>query len=96
MYLYWYFLSTVVFDFTLIIFINTKSNQFSSPKSSNIDEFFKTNITQLFIQFEKQCKCGEEIVNDYCTEEQILSRCIDISLNSQNTKKNFKIYGGGN
>lgn len=31
--------------------------------------------------FGKHCQCGEEIVNDFCSEEQIIAGCFDVSLN---------------
>ena len=43
----------------------------------------------------KQCKCGDDIVNDFCTEEQILSGCVNVSPNIlSNKKKIFKLYNG--
>ncbi len=35
---------------------------------------------------EKYCQCGEEILNNICTEEQIISGCYDVSKNG---KKNL-------
>ena len=29
----------------------------------------------------KHCQCGEEIINDFCSEEQIIKGCFDISMN---------------
>ena len=34
---------------------------------------------QLLNEEEKYCQCGEEILNNICTEEQIISGCYDIS-----------------
>lgn len=34
----------------------------------------------------KHCQCGEEIVNDFCSEEQIIAGCFDITL------KNDKLF----
>ena len=46
-----------------------------TPKSS-----LKTSPSfQLLNEEEKYCQCGEEILNNICTEEQIISGCYDIS-----------------
>ena len=31
----------------------------------------------------RYCLCGEEILNDICSEEQIISGCFDVSKNSK-------------
>ena len=34
---------------------------------------------------QKYCQCGEEILNNICTEEQIISGCYDVSKNGKKT-----------
>lgn len=74
---------------TLVLTILVFANSFGDPLDKQLDEGekwddFFTSTQVSFLQ--KQCKCGEEIVNDFCTEEQKLSGCVDISLNPQDKK----------
>jgi hypothetical protein len=44
----------------------------------------KTNpINISYAQLEKYCQCGEDILKNICTEEQIISGCYDITPNKQ-------------
>ena len=54
----------------------------------NPEEYFFSSI-QTFSTMGKQCKCRLEIVNDFCTEEQILSGCVDTYLNPNLDKQKF-------
>lgn len=36
------------------------------------------------VQISNYCQCGEEILNNVCTEEQIIKGCYDITKNDQN------------
>ena len=38
---------------------------------------------QLYLDEEKYCQCGEEILDNICTEEQIISGCYDVSKNNE-------------
>ena len=40
---------------------------------------------QYIKDLEKYCQCGEEILNNICTEEQIISGCYDVSKNGKKT-----------
>ncbi len=63
-------------------------------EGENWDDFFKSGIQAESSVFKKQCKCGEEIVNDFCNEEQILSGCVDITANPLKNNKQFLRYLG--
>lgn len=70
---------------TILAFANSSRNPLDDQltETERWEDFFKPTQVS-FLQ--KQCKCGEEIVNDFCTEEQKLSGCVDISLNPQDKK----------
>ena len=75
------------------IYSDTKEDPFNVVLQ-NKDSYFK-NLTQIYSKNVKQCKCGEEIVNDFCSEEQKLLGCIDLSdfsLNIQSDKNKFLRY----
>ena len=40
---------------------------------------------QYIKDLEKYCQCGEEILNNLCSEEQIISGCYDVSKNGKKT-----------
>ncbi len=61
------------------IYTLTKVDKFDT-KLENPEQYFNSSIETLS-QMDKKCKCGEEVLNNYCTEKQILSGCFDISLN---------------
>jgi len=69
------------------IFTLTKNDLFDIKLEDPGTYFIST--VQTFSKMDKQCKCGEEVVNDFCTEEQILSGCVDISLNQNLDKQKF-------
>jgi len=64
------------------------SNDLFDTKLENPGTYFVSSV-QTFSKMDKQCKCGEEIVNDFCTEEQILSGCVDIYSNQNLDKQKF-------
>ena len=45
----------------------------NSPPPLSLEDF----------QIEKHCQCGEQILTNICTEEQIISGCYDITPNNQ-------------
>lgn len=45
-----------------------------------LDEALKQEVNRKY-NFGKHCQCGEEIINDFCSEEQIIKGCFDVSLN---------------
>ena len=51
-------------------------------------EMYFVSSNKTILKMDKQCKCGNEIVNDFCTEEQILSGCVD-TLNQNLDKQKF-------
>ena len=53
-----------------------KKNNMANEQNINI------NISDEMIKEVYQCQCGEIIINNSCTEEQIISGCKDISINS--------------
>ena len=61
----------------------TKVDPFDIKLENPETYFVSSNKT--ILKMDKQCKCGNEIVNDFCTEEQILSGCVDTL--SQNLDK---------
>ena len=69
------------------IFNETKEDPFNTVLLDKKSYFY--NVTQLYQKIEKNCKCGENIVNDFCTEEQLLSGCVDITVNDQFDNKKF-------
>ena len=77
----WFLLGTIVagiISFTLLIFFfkATRTDPFDIILFEKQDFFL--NKTFLLTKT-KQCKCGDDIVNDFCSEEQILSGCENIS-----------------
>ena len=75
----------VIIVYTRSIYDNTKNNPLEKPLNENRTVYFKNNRTIFspMYYYEKQCICGDEILNDFCTEEQLLSGCHDKSLNKQ-------------
>ena len=69
------------------IYSLTKEDLFDT-KLENPEMYFVSSYQSLSTM-DKQCKCGDEIVNDFCTEEQILSGCVDIFLNQNLDKQKF-------
>lgn len=83
-------LSIVIIYYTRKIYDNTKDDPFLNPLNTNRAIYFKstTDFSPQYL-YAKQCICGDEILNDFCTEEQILSGCHDMSLNKQKDKNLF-------
>ena len=88
-----YFLLTIASLFLAFsVYKKIENEELEKPVTdAEIAEFFfkKSKTNALNSINAKICKCGEEIVNDFCTEEQILSGCIDYSLYPQINEKNF-------
>lgn len=75
------------FVFLVRVFNATKSDPFDIQVSKlDLNTLFKTNISESGM---KQCRCGNNVVNDFCTEEQLLSGCLNISPNMLSNKKQF-------
>lgn len=81
---------------TINIFRYTSENPFNKHLEPNDHwyNFFGNEFQAESSVFKKQCKCGEEIVNDFCNEEQILSGCVDITANPLKNNKQFLRYLG--
>ena len=81
---------------TVKIFNYTSENplDIKLKEGESWDIFFDTEIQAESSVFKKQCKCGEEIVNDFCNEEQKLSGCVDITANPLKNNKQFLRYLG--
>ena len=78
-------LDIAIFIFIIRIYKRTDENpleNFDTNNNNNINIEPTINITNQLIIEMSQCQCGEIVINNSCTEEQILSECIDISLNS--------------
>lgn len=69
----------------------TKEDPFDKTIRQSEKESYFYNATN-YAMVGKQCKCGDDIVNDFCTEEQILSGCVNISPNILSNKKKFLNY----
>ena len=80
-------ISIASFVYICKIFKLTKVDLFDK-KLENPDKYFDSS-NQAFFQKSKQCKCGEEIVKDSCTEEELLSGCVEISLSQNSDKQKF-------
>ena len=72
--------------YTIRIYDYSKEDPFKKTTKKEIADYFK-EIEETYV--EKKCKCGEIIVNDFCSEEQKLSGCIDIISNLIKDKKHF-------
>ena len=73
------------FVLIIIIYIKTKENP---PLEGIVLPIFEENSNfaldpQNWMQndLSRYCQCGEEILNDICSEEQIISGCFDVSKN---------------
>lgn len=81
-------LGIAILVFTVRLYDNTKENPFTDNLPATVEErrakFF--NTPQFFL-YQKKCICGNEILNDFCTEEQIQLGCKDSTLNQQNNPK---------
>ena len=78
-------LYSIIIVYTRSIYYNTKDDPLEKHLNENRSIYFKNKNTIFspLNYYEKQCICGDEILNDFCTEEQILSGCHDKSLNKQ-------------
>jgi hypothetical protein len=83
-------LCIAIIVFTTRIYNSTKPELNPIEKYEN--EHNSTNIRLLNsppplsledVQIEKHCQCGEQILTNICTEEQIISGCYDITPNNQ-------------
>lgn len=84
-------IAIVALIYTIRIFNFSEVDPFKTTTKADIKPYIKD--LELYDNFEvKKCKCGEEIVNDFCTEEQRLSGCVDFSSNLLNDKKEFLRY----
>lgn len=83
--------------YTARIYIYTKEDPFKDdlpPVSQREDLYFTSTQASLYQkqQTQKQCICENQVLNDFCTEEQIKSGCKDITLNTQKNPKKFLRY----
>lgn len=81
---------------TVKIFYYTSENPLNKKleEGEKWEDFFINSLQEESPVFKKQCKCGEEIVNDFCNEDQILSGCVDITANPLKNNKQFLRYLG--
>lgn len=90
-------LSIIDIVFSIYMYKYTKNGN-PLDMSLNDDRRIYFNNANIFNQFffnSKRCECGNEILNDFCTEEQILAGCKDISA-SLNKKSFLRSLGQGN
>ena len=80
--------STVILFLVIRLFMKTLENPLDFNLEGKRSEIFDFSEQSNLNLQTKQCKCGEDILNDFCTEEQILQGCQEIS-NEQNNKRNF-------
>ena len=75
-------ISIVNLVFICRIFIETKNNPFDSEKEEDKNSYFNDNFNSNLPLSStlKQCKCGQNILNDFWTEELILSGYTFLSL----------------
>ena len=84
-------ISIVNLVFICRIFVETKNNPFDSEQEEDKIFYFNDNFNSNLPLSStlKQCKCGQNILNDFCTEEQILSGCTDISFSEKINNQKF-------
>ena len=86
-------LGIAILVLTIKMYIYTKENPFKEDLPETYSEreqkYFITSQASLF---QKQCVCENEVLNDFCTEEQIQSGCKDLTLNQQQNPKLFLRY----
>lgn len=68
--------------------VEYNNQQPSTNSSLDIEEILKEEFNRQY-NYGKHCQCGEEIVNDLCTEEQIIKGCFDVSLNQDKLLRNL-------
>ena len=96
------FIQTVNFAISITIIVYTVRIYKATSDGNPLETFDRTHInitnnafeetgTRLLSDLDKFCQCGEEILNNICTEEQIISGCYDISSNgNKNLLRNLK------
>lgn len=67
-----------------LVYNGTKDNPLDELEKNLNNTTYQSSLKtspsfQLLNEEEKYCQCGEEILNNICTEEQIISGCYDIS-----------------
>lgn len=84
--------------FNIRMYTYTKNNPFKDKLPSTLEEreekyfyVIQSSLDQIhFTSFnQKQCICDNEILNDFCTEEQIQAGCKDIALNQNKNLQSF-------
>ena len=82
--------------FTIRLYNYTKENPFTENLPKTMEErkqlyFIESSLYQIqqLSSYKKQCICENQVLNDFCTEEQIKSGCKDLTLNPQSNKKLF-------
>lgn len=84
--------------YTIRLYKYTKENPFTDMMPLTIAErkqlyFNESSLYQIQqSSYKKQCICENQVLNDFCTEEQIKSGCKDLTLNPQSNKKLFLRY----
>ena len=87
--LVYFALSIAILVYTAKVFNYSSDNPFDiqlKPGENWTDFFNETSVSI------KQCKCGEEILNDFCNEEQILSGCVDVTETELKNNTQFLRY----
>lgn len=87
-------ISITILVYTIRIYNYTQENPLEKQLESGEtwDQYFTKAVQAESSYLKKQCKCGDEIVNDFCTEEQKLSGCSEITANSLKNNKQFLRY----
>ena len=88
-------ISIVIVVFTVRVYQGTSDGdpleKFDRTHINITNNAFEETGTRLLSDLDKFCQCGEEILNNICTEEQIISGCYDISSNrNKNLLRNLK------
>ena len=78
-------ISIVIVVFTVRVYQGTSDGdpleKYDRNHTHSTNNALEETGTRLLSDLDKFCQCGEEILNNICTEEQIISGCYDISSN---------------
>lgn len=76
---------------SLIIHDTSKGNVLNLEEDNDKLYYFKIDIINVNFNSNGNCKCGENILTDYCSEELLKLGCININLNKKmRNLSNFK------
>ena len=88
-------ISIVIVVFTVRVYQGTSDGdpleKYDRNHTHSTNNALEETGTRLLSDLDKFCQCGEEILNNICTEEQIISGCYDISSNgNKNLLRNLR------